>query len=205
MGIDIRNGLQFDCISCGLCVDACDDVMEKIMLPRGLIAYDTENNQKAREASVASGGLPLKGKMRWIRPRTIFYAAILSLVGSLMLGAILLRSEADLNVIHNRSPLYVRLSDGDIRNNYQIKVLNKSHFDRSYRLDIQGMKPTSVAILAAGDVPVTDVVVPANSVGEFRVEILSDQDSGGRLPISMMLQDKATGRTVKHDSYFIRP
>lgn len=205
MGIDIRNGLQFDCISCGLCVDACDDVMEKIMLPRGLIAYDTENNQVAREASVKAGQLPLKGKMRWIRPRTIFYALILALVGSLMLGAILLRSEADVNIIHNRSPLYVRLSNGDIRNNYQLKVLNKSHFDRAYKLNIQGMKPTSVSVLAAGDVPVTDLVVPANTVGEFRVEILSDQDSGGRLPISMMLQDKATGRMVKHDSYFIRP
>jgi len=205
MGIDIRNGLQFDCISCGLCIDACDDVMDKVGLPRGLIHYDTENNQNARVAAVADKQPAPKGRMRWIRPRSVYYAAIISLVGSMMLGAILLRSEAEVNVIHNRSPLYVRLSNGDIRNNYQIKVLNKSHFDRTYRVGIQGFAPRSMDLRAAGDVAVTTLNVPADSVGEFRIELVSAPGQSARIPATFVLTSQETGKVATHASYFIQP
>lgn len=205
MGIDIRQGLQYECISCGLCVDACDRVMEKMMLPRGLIRYDTENNQQARVADVALKVPPRRGRMQWIRPRTVFYAAILSVVGALMLGAILMRTETELNVIHNRSPLYVRMSDGDIRNNYQLKVLNKTHFDRDYAVTLDGLKPQSVQILAAGDAVVPSLRVPANSVGEFRVQVVVDPTGQARVPLNFILTDRTTGKVTHHDSYFIRP
>ncbi len=205
MGIDIRDGLQSDCISCGLCVDACNDVMEKIMLPRGLIHYDTENNQRARAADIAQGATPRKGRMKWIRPRTVAYAAILSLVGSLMLGAIVMRTETDLNVIHNRSPLYVRRSSGEIRNNYQLKVLNKTHFDRDYLFSVKGLTPKGIELLAAGDRPVSSLVVPANSVGEFRVQIVTEAGNPTRTPVTFILTDRATGKAARHDSYFFKP
>jgi cytochrome c oxidase accessory protein FixG len=205
MGIDIRNGLQFDCISCGLCIDACNQVMDKVELPRGLIHYDTLNNQNARAAAIVAHEPAPKGRMRWIRPRTVFYAVIMSMVGSLMLGAIVLRSEAEVNVIHNRSPLYVRLSDGDIRNNYQIKVLNKSNFDRTYSVALQGLTPRSVELLAAGDVPVKTLNVPANSVGEFRIELVSAPGQAARIPTTFVLTAQETGKAAKHASYFIQP
>ncbi|MGZ3306732.1 MAG: 4Fe-4S dicluster domain-containing protein, partial [Asticcacaulis sp.] len=211
-GIDIRDGLQFNCISCGLCIDACNSVMDKLMLPRGLIRYDTETNQNARRAAIAAGAMPPKGKMRWIRPRTVFYAAIMCLVGSLMLGAILMRTETDLNIIHNRSPLYVRLSNGDIRNNYQLKVLNKSHFDRDYVVSVSGMPVRSVTLLAAGDAPVKSFTVAANSIGEFRAELVTPSvtpsgavAAGNRTPITFTLTDRTTGKIARHVSYFIRP
>jgi len=205
MGIDIRDGLQYQCISCGLCVDACNNVMEKLQLPRGLIHYDTENNQAHRLAQKAAGEAPTRGKMSWIRPRTVFYAAIICLVSSVMLSAILLRQETELNVIHNRSPQYVRLSSGEIRNNYQLKILNKSHFDRDYEVAIKGMVPKSMTLLAAGDSPVTSFLVPANSVGEFRLEILSEASSASRVPLSLVLTDRTTRKVAHHDSYFIAP
>jgi cytochrome c oxidase accessory protein FixG len=205
MGIDIRDGLQYDCIGCGLCIDACNSVMDKIELPRGLIHYDTENNQQARDTAKASGLPSPKGRMKWIRPRTVFYAAIMSLVGSLMLGAIVLRSETDVNIIHNRSPLYVRLSSGQIRNNYQIKVLNKTHFDRTYSFGVSGLTPETVTLLGASDVPVTAFSVPANSVGEFRVELVTGSAGGGRVPVTFILKDQQTGKAASHASYFIQP
>lgn len=204
-GIDIRDGLQYNCISCGLCIDACDSVMDKMMLPRGLIRYDTENNQDARRAAIDAGQKPAAGRMRWVRPRTVFYAAIMSLVGSLMLAAILLRSETDVNIIHNRSPQYVRLSDGDVRNNYQLKVLNKSHDDRAYVLKVEGVPLRKLTLLAAGDVPVTSLIVPANSVGEFRAELVSGSTGGVRSPVRFTLIDPATGKVAHHDSYFVWP
>ncbi len=205
MGIDIRNGLQFDCISCGLCIDACNSVMEKVMLPRGLIHYDTENNQEQRAAEIAAGLPASKGRMRWIRPRTIFYAAIISIVGALMLGAVLMRTQTDLNVIHNRSPLYVRLSSGDIRNNYQLKVLNKTHFDRTYRVSVDGIPLKNMALTAAGDMPVQALTVPANSVGEFRVQLVTAAGASGRAPVTFTLTDPSTGKVARHASYFIKP
>ncbi len=205
MGIDIREGLQYECISCGLCVDACNHVMEKMMLPRGLIHYDTESNQTQRKAQKAAGLPMLRGSMKWIRPRTVFYAATLSLVGSLMLAAILLRTETELNIIHNRTPLYVRLSDGEIRNGYQLKVLNKTHFDRDYAVVASGMPTHEVQLMAEGDVPVTSFRVPANSVGEFRAQITADADGTARTPLTFTLTDRTTGKTAHHASYFIRP
>ncbi len=204
-GIDIRDGLQYNCISCGLCIDACDNVMDKVMLPRGLIRYDTATNQAARRKAIAEGRQPSASRMRWVRPRSIFYAAVMSLVGGLMLAAILSRSETDLNIIHNRSPLYVRLSDGDIRNNYQLKVLNKSHFDREYRVGVDGMAVHGIGLLAAGDAPVRTFTVPANSVGEFRVELFAAAGPSARTPITFSLTDRASGKAAHHDSYFIRP
>jgi len=204
-GIDIRDGLQYNCISCGLCIDACDSVMDKMMLPRGLIRYDTENNQDARRAAIAEGRPPAAGRMRWVRPRSIFYAAIMSLVGSLMLAAILLRSETEVNIIHNRSPQYVRLSDGDVRNNYQLKVLNKSHEDRVYAVRITGVPLRAQTLLSAGDTPVTALAVPANSVGEFRAELVGGASGAARTPIQFTLVDRSTGKVAHHDSYFVWP
>lgn len=74
MGIDIREGLQMECIACGLCVDACNDVMDKIDLPRGLIRYDTTNHMAAE----TKGG---KERFRFLRPRTIYYACVMAIVG----------------------------------------------------------------------------------------------------------------------------
>ena len=111
MGIDIRNGQQMECITCALCIDACDDVMAKIDRPKGLISYDTLANMDRR-----AQGKP--ARLRLVRPRTIMYAAFICIVGAVMLYALATRSVLALDVLRDRNPLYVTLSNGDIRNGY---------------------------------------------------------------------------------------
>ena len=77
-GVDIRNGPDLGCIQCGLCIDACDTVMAKIGRPPRLIAYDTDLNINRRQAGE-------KARVRVVRPRTVLYAAIIAMVGALML------------------------------------------------------------------------------------------------------------------------
>src|SRR3712207_4414038 len=129
MGIDIRDGFQLECIGCGPCIDACNDVIGKVGRPLNLIAYDSERNQELR----AAGQPPV---YRLVRSRTVLYAGVFSVVGLAMLGLLLFRSTVDVNILPERNPLFVTLADGSIRNGYTIKIMNKEHAERSYRLSL---------------------------------------------------------------------
>ena len=115
-GVDIRYGQQFGCITCGLCIDACDSVMEKLKKPKGLIRY----------ASLAEfGGEKLPAL--WKRPRVLVYAGIMfTALGILIWGAFNMAA-IDVKALHDRSPLYVQMSDGTIQNKWTIKVVNKGN------------------------------------------------------------------------------
>ena len=116
-GIDIRNGLQMECIACGLCVDACDDIMTKIGLPKGLIRYDT----------LANLANPSKeNKFKILKPRTFFYTTIIVIVSGLMLRSLINKSTLETTLIPDRNPIFVTLSNGDIRNGYNLKIMNKT-------------------------------------------------------------------------------
>ncbi|MET0528828.1 MAG: cytochrome c oxidase accessory protein CcoG [Microvirga sp.] len=131
-GVDIRKGLQLDCIQCGLCIDACNTVMEKINRPLNLIAYDTDMNVQARMESRHE-------VRRIVRPRTILYANLIGMVGAVMLTALALRERIDLSVMHDRNPIFVRLSDGSIRNGFTVRVANKRFNERRYVVDVEGL------------------------------------------------------------------
>lgn len=131
MGIDIRDGAQLECIQCALCIDACNEIMDRIGRPRNLIAYDTFHNLKAAETG---GTAPVK----LLRPRTILYIVLLPAVLGLMTYGWMNRTELQLNVLRDRNPLFVRLSDGGIRNGYTLKILNKHHETRTYKVSVQG-------------------------------------------------------------------
>lgn len=199
-GIDIRNGLQYQCISCGLCVDACNNVMDKIGLPRGLIRYDTENNQLAR----ASRPSTAKDTLRIIRPRSVYYAIIISIVGSVMLYVILNRSPLELNVLHNRSPQYVKLSDGTIRNSYTVKLLNKTHEDKRFTLKVAELPDATITIQGVGNIEATDIPVLADSVGQFRLMVDAKNLMPDREDITFIVKDVTTGVEAEHESYFVQ-
>ncbi|MDQ0316174.1 cytochrome c oxidase accessory protein CcoG [Amorphus orientalis] len=141
-GIDIRDGIQLECIQCGLCIDACDTVMEKIGRPTGLIGYDTDMNLARR----AEGKPPV---YKLIRARTVLYAAIIALVGSVMLYTLTSRSFADISVLHDRNPVFVQLSDGGTRNGYTVRLLNKQGYERTFLLRVAGL-PEDTRIEAVG-------------------------------------------------------
>jgi cytochrome c oxidase accessory protein FixG len=141
-GVDIRQGPSLGCIQCGLCIDACDRVMEKINRPVGLIAYDTDKNIKARQEGRPESYRP-------IRPRTILYAAFIMIVGAGMLYSLLTRNFTYLGVLHDRNPLYVQLSDGQIRNAYTINISNKKTEPRDYVLTVDGLPGATVTAVGA--------------------------------------------------------
>ena len=131
-GIDIRNGPQLECIQCGLCIDACDGVMEKLGRPTRLIAYDTDINIKRRQSGLGN-------VTRIIRPRTLVYAGAIAVVGGVMALALFNRQPAQISAIHDKNPIYVKLSDGSIRNAYTIRILNKSLNTKHYRISVDGL------------------------------------------------------------------
>ena len=171
MGIDIRDGLQLECITCALCIDACNDVMDKVNLPRGLISYDTHEGQ-------FDSNPERKLKLRFIRPRTIAYGAILTLVGAIMLFTLLNRSVLDVNVIRDRNPLFVTLSDGSIRNGYTVKILNKVHETRQFRIEVEGIEGMTAWLEVSGesDRPLL-VTVPADALSSYKLYVSAPADN----------------------------
>lgn len=196
MGIDIRNGLQMECIACGLCVDACNGVMEKVGLPKGLIRYDSTHNLELEKEHKPT-------KFLFWRPRTIYYMAILTVVGSLMMYGLLTRAPLELHVLQNRNPLFVKLSDGSIRNGYTIKILNKTHEDRRYTLTLEGMEGMTFEILGAEPIDPYNIPVFADSVGHFRVQTISSAPQKARSEITFTLKDNDTNETDSVKSVFI--
>ena len=166
-GVDIRKGLQLDCIQCGLCIDACDTVMAKVGRAPRLISYDTDINVRRR----------IEGKpdvLNLIRPRTLLYALILGLVGTVMAVALVTRSDVGLTVQHDRNPLFVRLSDGRIRNGYTVRLLNKRLERRAFVLGVEGLPDAEIEIVGGdGAKGESRVIVDADRTREIRALVKS--------------------------------
>ena len=167
MGIDIRDGAQFECINCGLCIDACDEIMAKVGRPHGLIAYDTD-------AAVAARSCGQKATYKPVRGRTIYYAVALTLVASLMGWGLAHRSPLDVHALRDRNPMFVRLHDGAVRNGYTLKIANRSFYDKVYEVRFSGVPG---AVLKTPGEPasrdVLTVAVPANEVRAARVFVIA--------------------------------
>ncbi len=155
MGIDIRNGAQLECIQCALCIDACNDIMDKVGRPRGLIAYTTERNMESRTAGPRDG-------LRMIRPRTILYTVVIAITGALMAWAMISRSDLDVSVLPDRNPLFVKLSDGGIRNGYTIKIVNKNQTPRRFKVELTGIDGLKTTIVGHDDASAPIDVGPSN-------------------------------------------
>ena len=134
-GIDIREGPQIGCITCALCIDACDRVMKDIGRPRGLIDYATLEDCKAE----AAGETPRPAWKALLRPRTIAYSLIWSSIGLAMLFALGVRSHTELSVAPDRNPPFVIMSDGSVRNAYTIRLRNMESRPRDMLVAVEGL------------------------------------------------------------------
>jgi len=141
-GIDIRKGLQYQCISCGLCIDACNNIMDSVGFPRGLIRYDSERN--------LASPTPHKPKIMWKRFKVLGYASALILMTSILFYNIGTQSDTVVNVQQVRQPLFVMLSDGSIRNRYQIHIVNKTEADQTYQVTVKNIPAEA---LDMGNIP----------------------------------------------------
>lgn len=197
-GVDIRLGSQLACIQCGLCIDACNNVMDKIQRPRDLIAYDSEAAFKAREA-----GQP--AKTRIVRPRTLLYAALILVAGGVMLGALATRSNETLAAIHDRNPLFVRLSDGATRNAYTLRIANKDLQERQFLLSIAGVPGAALEVI--GTPLDSGIAVGPDQTREVRVLVTTHTplDAGVSLPVTFIIRDKANGTEARAADHFFAP
>ena len=200
MGIDIRDGQQLACITCALCIDACDDVMDKIGKPRGLIDYLTLSDDQNEKAGAAA-------QPAWrhiFRPRTVLYTALWAGVGLALLVALFIRPEIDVTVAPERNPLFVTLSDGSIRNAYVVRIRNKHGDDRRFFLTTSGLEDVAIALEGRADQAVT---VPADETFQQRVyltapaEVAAARDGSSDVRIwieDLKSTDRAFANTVFH-------
>ncbi|MCV6576889.1 MAG: cytochrome c oxidase accessory protein CcoG [Cohaesibacter sp.] len=202
-GVDIRQGSQMGCIQCGLCIDACDTIMHKIGKPRGLIDYETDINIQRHSEGLTS-------LYKVLRPRTLIYSALILLTAGLMLFAQLNRQLVDLNVLHDRNPLFVALSDGSIRNGYTMRILNKAEEKREFTISLLG-EGQAYSMRAVG-IESTDPLSFSVSVGrdqtkELRVMIHAPK--GARLeqsqPVELRVTDKKSGEFDRVTDFFRAP
>jgi cytochrome c oxidase accessory protein FixG len=134
-GIDIREGPQIGCITCALCIDACDRMMATIGRPRGLIDYAT-----LEDCAVEKAGGTAKPLLKTVlRPRTLAYSLLWGSVGLGMLFALGNRTRLDISAQKLRNPVYVQLSNGDVRNSYTVKLRNMQTRPREMEIDLAGL------------------------------------------------------------------
>ncbi|HAY05570.1 MAG TPA: cytochrome c oxidase accessory protein CcoG [Hyphomonas sp.] len=200
MGIDIRDGAQLECIHCALCIDACDDMMRKIGRPTGLIAYDSDTAVATR----AAGGKPV---YHLLRTRTVLYTILIALIGSLMLWGYTAKSSYEFNVLKDRSPPYIQLSDGRVRNGYTLKLVNKKAESRSVSVAVTGIEGAEFEIVGVGPAApgqVLTLTTEPYGVNRFRmlVTIPAGQDEHRKL-LSVVITDTDTGERLDADAAFI--
>ena len=200
--VDIRGGANIGCIQCGLCIDACDAVMSRLGQPTRLIAYDTEMNVQNR----LNGKQPL---VRIVRPRTLVYLAVIGAVCSIMAYALATREMAGVSVIHDRSPVFVQLADGAVRNAYTIHILNKALEPRTFHLSFSGLPVSSLEVVgeSGGAAGLHEISVGPDQTREVRALVTTYQSLAAKSSIALLftITDTRSGVRATVTDHFLGP
>ena len=145
-GIDIRNGLQYECIACAACIDACDAVMDKVGSPRGLVRYSTENAMAKRYSS-----RDILGHL--LRPRTLLYGSVLVAIIAATAWSLSTRVPLRVDLLRDRSTLYREADDGRIENVFMMHVMNSDEVAHRYSVAVSGVDGIEIASDREVDVP----------------------------------------------------
>jgi cytochrome c oxidase accessory protein FixG len=138
-GIDIRDGLQMECIGCGLCVDACNEVMEKIGKEKNLILYTSFNALK-------NGLTDEKLIKKIFKVKNLLYGAIFVIFTTFAINNLMNKSDINLVLIKERAPLFTVTPNGQIRNTYTLKIQNKSARPRKFMIYAENLEPYEIKI-----------------------------------------------------------
>jgi cytochrome c oxidase accessory protein FixG len=153
-GIDIRKGLQMECVHCTQCIDACDEIMVKIGKPKGLIRYSSKDEL---------AGAP----KRFLRPRTIAYPLLMALILGLFTIALASKQDTDVTILRGLSAPYTEIGPGQVSNQIRIKIVNRADEDRIYAIELlQADEATLIA-------PQNPLPVPAGKSAETSVFVTS--------------------------------
>jgi cytochrome c oxidase accessory protein FixG len=194
-GIDIRDGLQMECIHCTQCADACDEIMRKVERPQGLIRYTS------RAALEAKGQ-----RIRKLRPRTVLYPTALAITFGGFLFTLATRNAADVTVLRGLGAPYSIDGDGRVANQLRVKVTNRTRGDTRYTIAVDGIEggsliaPRNPLPVAAGETEVSDlfVVLPTSAFddGERHVVVRVRDDAGStqNFPYELVGPDREHSR-----------
>jgi len=159
-GIDIRNGLQYECIGCAACIDACDQVMERMGYPKGLIRYDTQN--------AIERGLGREDVWKHVlRPRVLVYATILTAAVVALVASLYVRVPLKVEVLPDRASLMREVEGGKLENVYRLRVANTAEAARRYRISASGLDTLTVA-------SETEVAVAPATTAQFAMRLRVD-------------------------------
>jgi cytochrome c oxidase accessory protein FixG len=198
-GIDIRDGQQLECITCALCIDACDDIMAKVGKPRGLIDYMALTD----EANERAGKPKISIWKHIFRLRTIIYTLLWSGIGIGLVFLLFVRADIDMTVAPVRNPQFVTLSDGSIRNTYDVRIRNMSHDDSDFAISLVSDAPLEVTLEGQ---PGQSVKVALNSTHLQRVYVTAPAGSAPalaeRTDFRLWVEDEATTHRAFRDTTF---
>ncbi len=203
-GIDIRDGLQYMCIGCGACIDACDQVMEKVEYPKGLIRYTTERAIEDKESNQSA--------IRHIlRPRVLIYAAFITVLTAAFLFSLMTRNPLRVDVMRDRGALAREVDGVRIENIYRIQIMNASEHSMKVAVKASGLK--DLRILNSQGKEITEIAVgPAsNQLLPVKISTTIGENDPGNYPIHFdviaqeMDGDKPILRTREEKSTFIIP
>ena len=203
-GIDIRDGLQYMCIGCGACIDACDQVMEKVDYPKGLIRYTTERTIEDKESNQSA--------IRHIlRPRVLIYATFISVLSTAFLISLATRNPLRVDVMRDRGALAREVDGIRIENIYRIQIMNASENNMNVQVKASGLP--DLKILNSQGQLVTEIKVgPAsNLLIPIKVSTAIGVNEAGNYPIHFdvlaqeLSGDGVIARTREEKSSFIIP
>lgn len=179
-GIDIRNGLQLECIGCAACVDACDDIMVKLNRPKGLVRYDSLVGLKG-------------GKTKYLRPRTIFYTVLTLIGASVFVYRASHIEPLFANATRMSSGTAFNISNGVIRNQFMVRVINKRNEPSSYTFSVEGEVPPLLKV--AGNE--TKLDLPAQGE-ELKSLVFTLPQAAYQKPLKMAVRvtETSTGHSV---------
>ena len=171
-GIDIRDGLQMECIHCTQCADACDAIMAKIDRPLGLIRYTSRDEVEGRKTGI-------------LRPRVVLYPLALAVAVGLLAFNLGIKADTDVTLLRGAGAPFIRQPDGHIVNQIRVKVTNRTAHARSYRLELSGV-PGGALVAPRNPLPVA-----ASSTAETSVFVVVPEASftDDRLPATVRVSD----------------
>ena len=192
VGIDIRDGLQYECIGCGLCVDACNNVMDKMNYPRGLIRFSTQNG-------VAKGWKQSQILRRVMRPRVLIYTGILVALCVAMLTSLITRTPLKVDVVRDRAALSRIVSGGKLENVYRLQIMNATEQPQRYTVSAHGLDGLEV---------VTDQDVEIDAAQSRWVSVRLQIPYGSATPGSHVIQFdiqalESKGRVVEKSVFLV--
>lgn len=194
-GVDIRGGQQEGCIMCGMCIDACDSVMDKINRSHGLIRYASWNEM-----------VNVKEPPLLKRPRVITYISILLIAISMIAYGLFGMTSLELKVRHERNPLYVVQSDGRVKNKYILKIVNKTNADMPYQVSLMDgdLKGAEIVGMPENGIAKHNTVTPLTIYVQVHPEDLQQKTTDVKFIVKGK-DDKGNELSATRKSFFDGP